>query len=65
MITMRITGNGFLYNMVRIIAGTLINVGTGMWEPEYVKEIMEKRDRQKAGPKAAAEGLTLIEIKYI
>ena len=65
MITMRITGNGFLYNMVRIIAGTLINVGTGMWEPEYVKDIMEKRDRQKAGPKAAAEGLTLIEIVYI
>lgn len=60
----RITGNGFLYNMVRIIAGTLMQVGTGLMEPEQVKEILEARDRSKAGPTAVAKGLTLVEIRY-
>ena len=50
MVHIRITGNGFLYNMVRIIAGTLMQVGTGLMEPEQVKEILEARDRSKAGP---------------
>ena len=59
-----ITGNGFLYNMVRIIAGTLMQVGTGLMEPEQVKEILEARDRSKAGPTAVAKGLTLVEIRY-
>lgn len=64
MVHIRITGNGFLYNMVRIIAGTLMQVGTGLLEPEQVKEILEARDRSKAGPTAVAKGLTLVEIRY-
>lgn len=64
MVHIRITGNGFLYNMVRIIAGTLMQVGTGLMEPEQVKEILEARDRSKAGPTAVAKGLTLVEILY-
>ncbi len=64
LITFEITGNGFLYNMVRIIAGTLIEVGKGKMKPEDIKMIMEARDRQKAGPTAPAHGLTLVEIEY-
>lgn len=64
MVHIRITGNGFLYNMVRIIAGTLMQVGTGLMEPEQVKGILEARDRSKAGPAAVAKGLTLVEIRY-
>ena len=64
MVHIRIAGNGFLYNMVRIIAGTLTQVGTGLMEPEQVKEILEARDRSKAGPTAVAKGLTLVEIRY-
>ena len=64
MVHIRITGNGFLYNMVGIIAGTLMQVGTGLMEPEQVKEILEARDRSKAGPTAVAKGLTLVEIRY-
>lgn len=64
MVHIRITGNGFLYNMVRIIAGTLMQVGTGLMEPERVKEILKARDRSKAGPTAVAKGLTLVEIRY-
>ncbi len=64
MVHIRITGNGFLYNMVRIIAGTLMQVGIGLMEPERVKEILEARDRSKAGPTAVAKGLALVEIRY-
>lgn len=64
LITIQITGNGFLYNMVRIIAGTLMKIGQGEWEPEYIKEILEAKDRKKAGPTAPAKGLTLMEICY-
>lgn len=63
-ITMRISGSGFLYNMVRIIAGTLIRVGSGYYAPEYIPEILEKKDRNAAGPTAPARGLTLIKIDY-
>lgn len=63
-ITIRIKGNGFLYNMVRIIAGTLINVGLGVYQPEYIKEIIESKNRNNAGPKAPACGLTLVGIEY-
>lgn len=65
MITMRIRGTGFLYNMVRIIMGTLLKCGMGMYEPEHVREILEARDRAKAGPKAEACGLTLVGIEYL
>lgn len=63
-ITIRITGNGFLYNMVRIIVGTLIRVGRGFYEPEKVKEILEVKDRKAAGVTAPAHGLMLMEIEY-
>lgn len=65
LITLRINGNGFLYNMVRIIVGTLIKVGIGVYPPEHVKEIIEACDRTKAGPKVPPEGLTLVEIEYL
>lgn len=65
MIRMRIRGTGFLYNMVRIIMGTLLKCGMGMYEPEHVREILEACDRAKAGPKAEACGLTLIGIEYL
>ena len=63
-ITIRIRGNGFLYNMVRIIAGTLIRVGGGYYPPEHVKEILEGKNRELAGETARSEGLTLVEIRY-
>lgn len=64
-IVIRITGNGFLYNMVRIIAGTLIRVGRGFYEPEKVREILEKKKRTAAGITAPACGLVLVEIEYM
>ena len=63
-ITIRITGEGFLYNMVRIIAGTLMDIGGGLYPPEKMKEILEAKDRKKAGPTAPARGLTLMGIQY-
>ena len=63
-IVIRITGNGFLYNMVRIIAGTLIRVGRGFYGPEKVKEILEEKKRTAAGVTAPANGLVLVEIEY-
>lgn len=63
-IVIRITGNGFLYNMVRIIAGTLIRVGRGFYEPEKVIEILEAGKRTEAGVTAPPQGLVLTEIKY-
>lgn len=63
-ITIRLSGSGFLYNMVRIIAGTLIKVGMGVYPPEHMKEILEARNRQDAGQTAPARGLTLIGIEY-
>jgi len=64
MIHFRITGNGFLYNMVRIIVGTLLEIGKGTYDPEHVLLILEKKDRNLAGPTARAHGLTLIKIEY-
>ena len=64
LITVRVKGNGFLYNMVRIIAGTLIAVGKGRLEPECVKKALESLNRDDVGPTAPAKGLTLVEIKY-
>lgn len=63
MITLRISGSGFLYNMVRIIAGTLMKVGMGIYPPEHVEEILDARDRAAAGPTAPAKGLTLISLE--
>ena len=64
MITIRISGSGFLYNMVRIIAGTLLEVGMGAYLPEHVEEILDARDRQAAGRTAPARGLTLVSMEY-
>ena len=60
-----VTGNGFLYNMVRIIAGTLIEVGQGKIKPEEIPAIIEACDRKKAGPTAPAKGLTLIGYRMM
>lgn len=64
LVTIRVTGAGFLYNMVRIIAGTLLQVGLGAKPAEWVKEVLEAKDRSKAGPTAPAQGLTLMKIEY-
>ncbi len=63
-VIIRVRGNGFLYNMVRIIAGTLMNVGKGQLAPDMVKEMLIGRDRTIAGPTAPAQGLTLVGIEY-
>ena len=63
-ITISLTGNGFLYNMVRIIAGTLVEVGEGKIEPVYVKEILEAKDRLKAGKTLPPTGLCLVNVEY-
>jgi len=57
-------GDGFLYNMVRNIVGTLVAVGVGRWKPEKISEILEARDRKAAGPIAPPNGLCLMWIKY-
>lgn len=62
-IVIRVQGNGFLYNMVRIIAGTLLEVGCGRWEPEYVKEMLDAHSRCMAGPTAPPEGLCLCQVE--
>lgn len=64
MIRFDITGNGFLYNMVRIITGTLLEIGKGAMGVEQIPEILATGDRAKAGPTARAHGLTLVEIRY-
>lgn len=64
-IVIRITGNGFLYNMVRIIVGTLMDVGREKYVPEKVKEILEAIDRTAAGPTVPACGLMLKELRFL
>ena len=63
-ITIRVTGTGFLYNMVRIIAGTLLQVGIGKTAPEEMERVLAKMERSAAGPTAPAHGLTMIGIEY-
>lgn len=57
-------GTGFLQNMVRILVGTLLEVGYGHMEPEQVKEILAARDRRLAGPTAPPQGLCLMKVDY-
>lgn len=64
-IVIRVCGSGFLYNMVRIVAGTLMEVGRGHFEPGQVLDILEKKDRAAAGPTAPACGLTLIKYEFM
>lgn len=64
-VKIRVTGSGFLYNMVRIIAGTLVEVGRGNMQPQQIPAILEACDRAKAGPTAPACGLTLMSYQYL
>ena len=64
MVTIRISGTGFLYNMVRIISGTLIEIGNGQYPPERMDKILKACDRAAAGPTAPAQGLTLMGIEF-
>ncbi len=64
-VVIRVTGGGFLYNMVRIMAGTLMEVGQGKRVPEEIAEIIEAKDREAAGPTAPAHGLTLIKYEFL
>ncbi len=59
-----VEADGFLYNMVRAIAGTLINVGRGYWPEEQVAAILAAEDRTQAGPTAPAQGLFLMRVTY-
>ncbi len=52
MVTIRVSGTGFLYNMVRIISGTLIEIGNGQYPPERMQKILDAKDRSAAGPTA-------------
>ena len=59
-----VEGDGFLYNMVRNIVGTLVEVGVGRWSPEKIPEILEAKNRTAAGPIAPPNGLCLMWIQY-
>lgn len=63
-VRIQVKGNGFLYNMVRIIAGTLMEVGRHRYAPQDVEKILESKEREMAGPTAPACGLTLLSIEY-
>ena len=63
-IIIEITGNGFLYNMVRIISGTLVDVGLGKIKPDAIPQIIESKDRTKAGKTLPPQGLYLINVEY-
>lgn len=63
-ICIELTGNGFLYNMVRIIAGTLLDVGIEKIKPEDIPEIIKSKDRKRAGRTLPAVGLYLVEVNY-
>ena len=64
-LVIRVTGGGFLYNMVRIMAGTLLEVGKGKIEPGQIPEIIQAKDREAAGSTAPAHGLTLIKYEFL
>ncbi len=63
-IELTVSGDGFLYNMVRIIAGTLVDVGLEKIAPDELSSILESKDRTKAGRTAPAQGLYLVEVYY-
>lgn len=64
LLCLRVTGNGFLYKMVRNLVGTLVEVGLGRLKPEEVETILAAKDRQKAGKTAPARGLCLVRVCY-
>ena len=61
----KVEADGFLYNMVRILAGTLIGVGRGLIDPEEIPAMLEAKDRQAAGMTVPPQGLTLVKIDYL
>jgi tRNA pseudouridine38-40 synthase len=61
---LEIKADGFLYNMVRIIMGTLLEIGRGNYQPETVKDIIDVQDRTRAGPTASPQGLYLVQVEY-
>ena len=63
-IIIELTGNGFMYNMVRIIAGTIVDVGMGKIKPGDIPEILKSKDRNKAGKTLPPHGLYLVEVYY-
>lgn len=63
-VIIELTGNGFMYNMVRIIAGTLVDVGLGKTTPEQIPGIIDSKDRNQAGKTLPAHGLYLVEVYY-
>lgn len=63
-IMIELTGNGFMYNMVRIISGTILAVGLGKIEPEAIPEIINSKNRTRAGKTLPAHGLYLVEVYY-
>ena len=63
-LTITYRGDGFLYNMVRILTGTLVEVGLGQRAPEEMSAILERKDRSAAGKTAPAQGLALVEVMY-
>lgn len=63
-IIISVTGNGFLYNMVRNIVGTLVEIGRGRWETGQIDRILASRDRRDAGPTAPPDGLYLMSVEY-
>ena len=63
-VTIRLCGSGFLYNMVRILTGTLLEIGSGMRKPEEMKVILEAKNRDMAGRTAPPEGLFLLHVAY-
>ena len=63
-IIIELTGNGFLYNMVRIIAGTLVDVGLGKIEPQQIENIIKEKKRENAGKTLPPNGLYLVSVEY-
>ena len=63
-VIIRISADGFLYNMVRIISGTLLEVGKGNLQPQSIPEIIQSKDRSNAGPTLPAHGLYLTKVNY-
>jgi tRNA pseudouridine38-40 synthase len=63
-ICLRFEGNGFLYNMVRILTGTLVEIGSGVRKPDTIDEVFAGGERRLAGETAPAQGLTLVSVKY-
>ena len=64
LLTIDLEGEGFLRHMVRNITGTLVNIGHGRWPPTAIREILDSRDRARAGPTAPPQGLFLVRVSY-